>query len=62
MMHLLKKLCRFHRDQEGPTTVEYAVMISLIVAVCSGSVILLGDRLKDSFDDSSTAIDQAFHN
>ncbi|MEM6688540.1 MAG: Flp family type IVb pilin [Planctomycetota bacterium] len=63
MLQKMKKACHvFHREEDGPTAVEYAVVVSLIAAVCIGSVLLLGEELANSFDRSSAAIDQSFNN
>ncbi len=53
MMELLKRLAI---DEEGPTTVEYAVLIALIVAVCISSVSLLSNQTAASFDNSATEL------
>ena len=44
------------REEDGPTAVEYAVILGFIIAVCIGSVNLLAERLKDNFDTSAEAI------
>lgn len=49
MKVLLKKLARFVRSDDGPTAVEYAVMLSLIVAVCLASIRTLGTNTKTTF-------------
>ncbi len=53
-------LYRLAIEEDGPTAVEYAVMLALIVAVVVGSVSLLADQTAASFDDSATAINSAF--
>jgi pilus assembly protein Flp/PilA len=52
----------FLREDDGPTAVEYAVLLALIVAVCIGSVGLLSNAVGDSFDSSGAAINAAFSN
>jgi Flp pilus assembly pilin Flp len=47
------------RDETGPTAVEYAVLLSLIVVFCIGSVRRLSDVTGESFDASAKAIDSA---
>ena len=54
MMNLLKKLLR---DEEGPTSVEYAVMLALIVAACIGAVNSMASATADSFDTSAQELD-----
>ena len=52
----------FFAEEDGTTAVEYAVMISLILATLIGSYYLLAVATKDSFDASSEAITGAFGN
>jgi pilus assembly protein Flp/PilA len=54
MIELLKKLLR---DEEGPTSVEYAVMLALIVAACVGAVQAMAHATADSFDTSAQELD-----
>jgi pilus assembly protein Flp/PilA len=54
MINLLKKLLR---DEDGPTAVEYAVMLALIVAVCIGAVNAMAVATAQSFDDSAAELD-----
>jgi pilus assembly protein Flp/PilA len=54
MMNFLKKLLR---DEGGPTSVEYAVMLALIVAVCIGAVNAMANATASSFDDSAQELD-----
>lgn len=43
-------------DEDGPTAVEYAVMIALIIGVCLGAVQTLANATKDSFDASANVL------
>ncbi len=52
-------LRRFHEDESGPTAVEYAVMIALIIVVCVGAVQTLSTATRGSLDASSNAIESA---
>ena len=54
MLNLFKK---FLRDEDGPTAVEYAVMLALIVAVCIASVNLMAHKTADSFEQSAKNLD-----
>lgn len=54
MMKLLKKLLR---DEDGPTTVEYAVMLALIVGLCIGAVNAMAVATASSFDQSASELD-----
>jgi pilus assembly protein Flp/PilA len=51
-----KTLLRLHRDESGPTAVEYAVIIALIIVVCIGAVSSLSTAARNSLDTSSNAI------
>jgi len=52
-MNLLKTLLR---DEDGPTAVEYAVMLALIVAACIGAVNTMAHATADSFDTSAKTL------
>lgn len=53
------KFRRLFFDEDGPTSVEYAVMLALIVAACIGAVQNMSQATGSSFDRSSQAITQA---
>jgi pilus assembly protein Flp/PilA len=46
-------------DEDGPTAVEYAVMLALIVGVCLTAITFLGTQTTASFEDSKTKISSA---
>jgi pilus assembly protein Flp/PilA len=46
-------------DEHGPTAVEYAVMLALIVIACISSVGLLSAATGESFDNSAAQINSA---
>ena len=54
MLKLFKSLLR---DEDGPTAVEYAVMLALIVAACLGAVHAMADATAESFDQSAQELD-----
>lgn len=43
-------------EEDGPTAVEYAVIMALIVATCLGGVNLLSNQTAASFDNSAAQI------
>ena len=45
--------------EDGPTAVEYAVMLALIVGACLASINVLANAAGDSFDESSAQISNA---
>jgi pilus assembly protein Flp/PilA len=55
----MKALLRLLRDESGPTAVEYAVMLALIIGVCVGAVGVFGTTASGSWQDSSAKIDAA---
>ena len=54
MIDLAKNLLR---DEEGPTAVEYAVLLALIVAACVGAVNSMANVTAESFDSSAAELD-----
>jgi len=52
----------FFADEDGPTAIEYAFLLALIVAVCISSVNILANNTGQSFNESSEAITNAFSN
>ncbi len=44
------------REEDGPTAVEYAVMLALIIGVCAGTVNTLADSLNTNLENSADAI------
>jgi pilus assembly protein Flp/PilA len=55
----MQALQRFLRDEDGPTAVEYAVMLALIVVVCLSGISLIGQYAFNSFMNSADAINSA---
>ena len=53
---------RFLAEEDGPTAVEYAVMLALILLSVMGTVGILATETKDNFDRSATAISGAIGN
>jgi len=46
-------LGRFLADEDGPTAVEYAVMLALIVVVCITAITALGTNVTNTFSNVS---------
>lgn len=55
-MKLVKKVRRFLVSEEGPTAVEYAVMLALIIIVCLTAITAVGTNLKTTFTNISTKL------
>ena len=53
---MLNFMRKFLREEDGPTAVEYAVMLALIVVVCLVSIHAMADATADSFDTSAAQL------
>jgi len=53
-------LLRLLIEEDGPTAVEYAVMLAMIIVVAVISIGLLGTELNNSLQDSNTQMANAF--
>jgi pilus assembly protein Flp/PilA len=49
MKSLAKKVQRFLVSEDGPTAVEYAVMLALIIIVCLAAITQLGQAVNTTF-------------
>jgi pilus assembly protein Flp/PilA len=56
MKSLAKKLRHFLAADEGPTAVEYAVMISLIILVCFAAISTIGQKVNSVFSKVGSSI------
>jgi pilus assembly protein Flp/PilA len=50
MKSFASKVVRFLKSEDGPTAVEYAVMLALIIVVCLASIQLIGTRANVIFN------------
>jgi pilus assembly protein Flp/PilA len=57
MSSLFAGVKRFLSDESGPTAVEYAVMLALIIVVCIVAIQTLGTSASNTF--SNVALNQA---
>lgn len=53
MFNWLANAQRFLADESGPTAVEYAVMLALIVVVCITAITTLGTNAASTFNDAA---------
>ncbi|HWG43246.1 MAG TPA: Flp family type IVb pilin [Gemmataceae bacterium] len=53
----IARAVRFLREEDGPTAVEYAVMLALIVVVCIAAITTLGSNANNTF--SNVALNTA---
>lgn len=54
-----KKISRFIRDEDGPTAVEYAILLGLIVLAIAASVSYVGLGVRNAHETIGTAINEA---
>jgi pilus assembly protein Flp/PilA len=57
MRKCLEPILRFLRAEDGPTAVEYAVMLALIIVVCITAITTLGTNANKTF--SNVALNTA---
>jgi len=50
MSSWFKAIARFVQKEDGPTAVEYAVMLALIVVVCIAAITTLGQNANNTFN------------
>jgi len=53
MINIERKVIAFLNDENGPTAVEYAVMVALIIVVSIAAITTLGTKVSTTF--STTA-------
>jgi pilus assembly protein Flp/PilA len=56
MKSLALKLHRFLVSEDGPTAVEYAVMLALIVIVCLTAITAIGSKASTTFGKVSNSL------
>ena len=56
MRPLSRKIVSFLRREDGPTAVEYAVMLALIVVVCLTAIGALGQQSNNTFSATSAKL------
>ncbi len=56
MTSFLPKLQRFLQSEDGPTAVEYAVMLALIVIVCLTAIQAVGTNASNTFQSVSAQL------
>ena len=56
MKNLALKVRRFMVSEDGPTAVEYAVMLALIIIVCLTAINSIGTNANATFTDVANSI------
>ena len=56
MRQFTQSVVNFLKREDGPTAVEYAVMLSLIIVVCLTAIAAIGTNANTTFDTVSTKL------
>jgi pilus assembly protein Flp/PilA len=56
MRMFAQKVVNFLKREDGPTAVEYAVMLALIIVVCITAITALGTNASKTFNNVATTI------
>lgn len=59
---LLKKAQRFLVSEDGPTAVEYAVLLALMVGMMITAIMYVGFEAQEVSEDVVTGLDDALNN
>jgi pilus assembly protein Flp/PilA len=59
MRTIVQSVSRFIVSEDGPTAVEYAVMLALIVIVCLTAITSVGTNANAVFGSAGTALSTA---
>ena len=54
-----KQVVEFLKKEDGPTAVEYAVMLALIIVICLAAISALGTSANATFGNVGSAIGAA---
>ncbi len=56
MRSMTQSIVKFLKREDGPTAVEYAVMLALIVVVCIAAITAIGGASNQTFSQVGSAI------
>jgi len=59
MRKTVKSIVNFVKREDGPTAVEYAVMLALIIVVCIAAITTLGKNANTTFSNVANSIGSA---
>ena len=59
MRKFTNALVKFLKAEDGPTAVEYAVMLALIIVVCITAISVLGSSANGTFTNVGSAVNLA---
>jgi pilus assembly protein Flp/PilA len=56
LSRIAKSAVNFLKREDGPTAVEYAVMLALIIVVCIAAITTLGSNANGTFTSVGSAV------
>ena len=56
MKSFITKVQKFMKSEDGPTAVEYAIMLALIVIVCLTAIQAVGNAANSAFENVTTQL------
>jgi pilus assembly protein Flp/PilA len=59
MNSLKNSVLRFLKSEDGPTAVEYAVMLALIIVICLAAITAVGTQASATFNSIATSLGAA---
>ena len=59
LSRISRSLIHFLQREDGPTAVEYAVMLALIIVVCIAAITTLGTNASSTFNKVATTVGSA---
>lgn len=57
---MLPQIVQFLRSEDGPTSVEYAVLLAMILMAIIGAIAVIGTITQESFNYSKSEIERTF--
>ncbi len=49
----IQSFVKFMKKEDGPTGVEYAIMLALVIVICVGAISILGSNANTTFGNVS---------
>ena len=56
MKNIITKVSKFMKSEDGPTAVEYAIMLALIVIVCLTAIGAIGTAAESKFQEIADSL------
>jgi pilus assembly protein Flp/PilA len=57
--NVARNFVKFLKQEDGPTAVEYAVMLALIIVVCIAAITTLGSNANNTFSNIAETLPQS---